>query len=71
MNDGRKLEVGDIISTARGEFEVVTVGYKEQEDNTKYDFTYTVRDAKEVQDERDAAAEVLATLESQKSEGEA
>lgn len=65
--DNRKLDHGSIIDSDYGNFEVVGVSYTEV-DGEKTNFSYTIRDAKEVQDERDAAEEALKVLEQQKEE---
>lgn len=64
MSDNRKLDIGDTV----GNFEVTAVSFNQDVEGNPINFQYTIKDAAEVQADREAAAEALRVLESQKSE---
>lgn len=64
MSDGRKYDVGDVV----GDLEVVGVSYNEDGDGNKINFTYQFKDAKEVQEEREVAAQIAEELKNQNEE---
>jgi hypothetical protein len=66
MSDGRKLDVGDTV----GDFEVTAVQYQQDNEGNHINFGYIIRDAKELQAEREAQAEALAAIEATKSDTE-
>lgn len=59
MPDNRKLDIGDTVAN----FEVTSVSYHQDASGQPVNFTYHIRDAQEVQDDREAAALLNATKE--------